>query len=485
MTRSEPSHDASSESDRAALARLHPTAFAHLVDRQYEPGEVHWLLGDRLRRLEQGEFDRLLILAPPRHGKSTMASIYFAAWFLGRHPDARVIGASYNDRLASHLGRQVRDLVASPLFHAVFPGVDLAADAAAADYWNISGHRGGYLAAGMGGTMTGYGADLFLIDDPIKNWEEAESPLQRDKTEDWLHSVALSRLEPGGRMVVTMTRWHQDDIAGRIMRAVAEGRDRWEVLELPALSTAGEPLWPERFTAEALERTRLAVDDGAWAAMYQQQPALARGKVFDRDWIRRFPVVPDPGRRAIARYIAVDTAFKDGEHNDYSVAVVAELMPDYRLYIRDVWRRRVPFTELTDELMHLAQQWDRDGKLREVVIEDAASGTSLYQTLRALSPELAAHLVPWRPQGSKVERARLASPWLRNGSVWLPDPSGDVPWLYDFERELLEFPGGIHDDQVDAFVHLVHYLVHYLAVGRDARVRAGVDLSEGVPLASA
>lgn len=465
-----------SQTDLAAIARRHPTAFAQLVSPPYEPGDVHWQLGDRLVGLERGEIDRLLVLAPPRHGKSELSALYFPAWFLGRNPDARVIGASYNDRLASHNGRQVRDIVASPQFGAVFPGLTVAADASAVDSWNIAGRRGGYHAAGVGGPITGFGADLFVIDDPIKNMEEADSALQRDKLEDWFESVALSRLEPGGRMVVLMTRWNRDDIAGRIIKAAGEGRDRWEVLELPALSSNGEALWPERFNADELERRRRAISPRVWASTYQQQPTTARDKIFDHDWLTRFPDSPDPSRTCIRRYIAVDTAYKEGEHNDFSVAVVAELMPDYRLFVRDVWRKRVPFTELITELSAFAAKWDRDGGLSGILIEEAASGISAYQTLAVtLPPPLAQLLIPWAAKMSKAERARLVSPLVRAGAVQLPNPSDDVRWVLDFEQELLDFPGTLHDDQVDAFVHLLHYLELVLADGIHFRAEAALQ----------
>lgn len=464
------SRDGSSVNDRVALARLHPTAFAELIHKRYQPGEMHWRIGDRLRGLEAGHFDRLLLLAPPRHGKSELASVYFVAWWLGRHPEQRVISVSYNDRLASNFGRQVRDLIASPIYQAVFPGVSVAADAAAADQWNIAGRRGGYLSAGVGGTMTGFGADLFVIDDPIKNLEEASSAYQRDRLDEWLRSVALSRLEPGGRMVVVMTRWHQDDLAGRIIRSVEEGRDHWEVLTQPALSLEGAALWPERIDAAALERQRLAMDEQTWAAMYQQQPTSPRGAVFQRDWVHRFP--PPRALRGAAVHIAVDTAVKDGEHNDYSAIVVAVLTEEYFLDVREVWRGHVSFMELIEVLVELFRKWVW-GRPGAILVEDVASGSSLYQALCGLAPpEMVEYLVPWQPRGSKVERARLVAPWLRNGTVRLPAPSADVPWLYEFEMELFDFPGAPHDDQVDAFVHLLHYLVNYLSEGHDLRMWA-------------
>lgn len=469
---SAPSPDASSPSEAVALARLHPTAFTYFVHPRYAPADLHWRIGDALARIESGMSDRLLVLVPPRFGKSELASIHFPAWCLGRHPDRRIIATSYNEQLARHFGRQARDLVASPAFRRVFPGLGLAADGTAADEWRLQGASGSYLAAGIGGSITGYGADLLLVDDPIKNREEADSAVFRERTWDWFQSVAYSRLEPGGRIVVTMARWHPDDLAGRLLRATAEGRDRWEVLELPALSAEGQPLWPERFDREALERIRLALDERTWSALYQQQPTSERGTVFQRDWLARYDGGAERARVAVARIISVDTAYKDGEEHDYSCALVADLMPDYTLELREVWRERVPFPDLAFALDQLCARWNRDDQLRWIVIEDSGAGTSLLQTLRAWAPAAVARaLVSWKPAGAKRERARLASVWMRNGLVRLPRPSESAPWLFELERELLEFPGSLHDDQVDALTQAILFLENLLA--DSLRARAG------------
>jgi predicted phage terminase large subunit-like protein len=447
-------------SESVVLARLDPVAFAYLMDQRYEPGEVHYRIGKKLRELEEGTVDRLAIMAPPRHGKSELCSVHFIAWYLGLHPDSNVIFASYNQDAASKVAARVRDIVASPQFRIVFPGVVLSSTAAT-DRWTIPGHRGGFLAAGVGGTMTGFGADLFVIDDPIKNMEEATSAHMRDALFEWLNTVALSRLEPRGRMLLLMQRWHIDDLVGRIKQQTIDGEARWEIAEFAALSPEGDPLWPERFSREELEDRRASIDINTWSAMWMQQPLSEKGKVFERDWFPRYPIPNALPVRCVGRYIAVDTANKDGEQNDFSAAVVVDVMTDYQLWVRQVWRGRVKFPVLLETIESLINKWNRDGMLSAVLVEDAASGTSVLQALSAVLPYSTYELVPWTPRGSKSERARAISAALSRGAVALPHPSDDVPWLFEFENELFEFPGRF-DDQVDALVHLVDYLGNYV-----------------------
>jgi hypothetical protein len=245
-------------------------AFARATFPRYRPAPHHRRIADALMAVERGAIDRLIITMPPRHGKSQLASVHFPAWYLGRNPDRRVIGASYAAALAYRFSRQSRGLVGAPGWPFA---VRLAEDSAAIHAWDIHGARGGYIAAGVGGPITGSGAHLLIIDDPFKNQDEANSPIIRENVWDWYTSTAYTRLEEQGAIVLIMTRWHDDDLAGRLLAASRERGDRWEVLHLPAIAEDGGALWPEKYDRAALDRIKAAVGSRVFAALYQGRPS--------------------------------------------------------------------------------------------------------------------------------------------------------------------------------------------------------------------
>jgi hypothetical protein len=246
------------------------------------------LLNRRLLDTAAGRTRRLMVFAPPRHGKSQLVSVYLPAWFLGVYPDKRVILSSYEASFAAGWGRKVRDILAEH-GEAVF-GLKLRSDSTAADRWDLAGHAGGMMTAGVGGPLTGKGADLFILDDPVKNAEEAMSQALRDKCWDWFLSTAYTRLEPGAAVVLIMTRWHPDDLSGRILARQEETGALWDVVSLPALAEAddplgrkpGEALWPERYPVESLNEIRSTQGSMWFQAMYQQSPTLPEGNLFKR-----------------------------------------------------------------------------------------------------------------------------------------------------------------------------------------------------------
>lgn len=336
--------------------------------------------------------------------------------------------------------------------------------------------------------------NCLLVDDPIKNDKEANSPVYRDSVWEWWLNTARTRIEPGGAAVIVMTRWHEDDLVGRLISRMEKGGDgaeHWEVLNLPAIAETGfdalgrepgEALWPERWPIEALNEIRSGVrplDDAeglsseyVWNALYQGNPTGKGSTTFDREWfVNRFD--PDDYRLsnlAVARFISWDTALKDKSDSAYTSGSVFELMPDYRVNLREVHRGRWKFPEMMDEITRLAQRWNRDEKLNQVIIEDKASGTSAIQTLQVSAPDwLRGRLVAYEPPGSKTRRAELAAYHCRRDCVRLPQPGPSVPWLFDFEDELFRFPRAAYADQVDSFDQGVNWLENYLAEG--ARVR--------------
>ena len=437
------------------------------------------VLAEREGRLGEFRGARIIIEMPPRHSKSETTSHWFPVWLLNNWPHWRIILASYEADFAASWGRKVRNTIAA---NPDLLNVRISGSSSAANRWETTA-GGGMVTAGVGGPITGKGGDVLLVDDPIKNWQEASSSTVRDHIWDWWTSTAYTRLEPGGIAIVIMTRWHQDDLAGRLIERMNSGEgEPWEVIRLPALAELddplgrkpGEALWPARYNEETLARIRQNVGEYVWQALYQQNPTTPGGTIFLRDWFeddRRYDAQSRSiVNRTVARYISWDTAMRESDDAAYSAAVVGELWPDYRLGVREVYRERLSFPELCAQVEALASHHNRDGKLQAVVIEDKASGIQLLQTLRAQAPDwLRQILVAFEPKGDKELRARQASVWCANGSVVLPHPASTVHWLFDFERELFEFPRSAHADQVDAFSQLIDYLRNYLEAGLRAR----------------
>jgi hypothetical protein len=258
---------------------------------RYEVQPHHQVIAQKLEAIERGEITRLLLSVPPRHGKTELASIRFPAWYLGKHPRARFIATSYGATLAFKISRRVRNLVASPLYQRLFPGREIAGDASAVAYWVFQQHEGSYLASGVGGGITGEGCDVLLVDDPVKDAKEALSKTVRDATWDWFTSTAYTRQDAGiAAIVVIQTRWHEDDLTGRLLQEMEEGNERWEVVRLPALAdaddplgrTPGEALWPERFPVKRLQVIRATIKPAWFEAQYQQTPPQSLGGRFFR-----------------------------------------------------------------------------------------------------------------------------------------------------------------------------------------------------------
>jgi len=426
------------------IARADLAAFGVLVTPGFELAPHVELLVSALEQVERGELKRLMVSMPPRHGKSLLCSQLFPAWALGRRPERHVIGASHSQELAETFGRRLRNLLLDDRFRATFPGCRLSEDSQAAHRFDlVSG--GAFFAIGRGGGLTGRGGDLVVIDDPIRDAQEASSPAIRQQLKEWYSAVVYTRLQPGGAIIVVSTRWHLDDLSGWLLRE--HGEEGWKVISLAALAEPGDPLgrpegaalWPSRYPVEVLERTRSQLGSQAWLSLYQGCPVPEGGAIFKAEWFGSYREAP-----ALQRIVqAWDTAFgKGGAGDDYSACVTIGETKD-GFYVLDVTRGRWPFPELRRRMIELAERFNPAA----IVIEDTGAGTSLLQELRG---ETSLPLLAVKAEGSKELRAQLVSPLCEAGKVHLPE---SAPWKPAFLDEALSFPAGAHDDMVDAFVH--------------------------------
>jgi predicted phage terminase large subunit-like protein len=419
------------------------------------------LVIEALEALTRGELDRLAIFMPPGSAKSTYTSILFPPWYLARYPDHAVIAASHTAELAEKWGRKVRNLVAA------YPrvlGVGLADDSQAAGRWETD--RGGeYNAFGVGGSVTGRRGDLIVIDDPVRSREDAESELIREKTWDWYKSDLYTRLKPGGRIVLIQTRWHEDDLAGRLLAEMAAGGDHWEVISLPALAEAddplgrkpGEPLWPEWESLEELERKRRAVGPRDWTALYQQRPAPEEGDYFQLSWLR--PYDKPPPRDTLRIYGGSDYAVT-ADGGDYTVHVVVGLDPEGRMYLLDLWRAQTASDQWVEAFCDLVSYWRPIAWAEEHVQITAGIGPFLERRMRERKAYVARQQFPVR--GDKAQRAQSIRGRMALEGLYVPV---NAPWYADFRAELLSFPAGKYDDQVDA-LGLVGQLLDVMVKGR-------------------
>lgn len=425
-----------------------------------------YLLGDYLLKVERGEIKRLIVEMPPRHGKSETVTVKFPAWCLGRHPYWRVIIAGHTATLAARFSMRARNDLAAYGPEVFEVGVN--PDVSAMYRWDVlvpedkSGRPpGGMIAAGIGGPITGQGAHLAIIDDPIKDAEQAASKLQRDAMWDWYRFVLRTRLMPGGAVILVLTRWHEDDLAGRLIKQAKEDpeADQWTRLRLSAIAEdpkdvesaekgedlsdplgrePGTALWPEQYNEHALASIKASVGSYVWNALYQQRPSPPEGNIFKRDWWQFYRQPPERFEELIQSW---DCAFKDNDDSDYVVGQVWGRVKADK-YLLDQVRGRMSFPATITAIKTLSAKWPR---ARAKLVEDKANGPAVIASLKHDIPGL----IAVNPQGGKVVRAQAVSPDVEAGNVYLPDPS-IAPWVHDFIEECTAFPTGANDDQVDA-----------------------------------
>lgn len=416
---------------------------------KYKAAPHNQYLADRLDAVERGEVRRLMVFMPPRHGKSMAVSETFPSYFLGKNPERRVIEASYGDDLATKFGRMNKskiDEFGNRLFNIALNKKNMANK-----NFGIEGYRGGMISSGIFGTVTGEGADLLIIDDPIKNRVEANSKNYRDRVWDEWQSTLLTRLHPGGSVIVVLTRWHEDDLAGRLLR---QEPDMWEVISMPAEAEEndllgreiGRPLWPEHgFDEQWVKETKRSVGGQAWASLYQQRPSPEDGTIFNRNWWK-FYQQPPAFQELIQSW---DCTFKDNKDSDYVVGQVwGRSGADF--YLVDQIRARMDIIGTMNAIKSLSAKYP---KASTKLVEDKANGPAVIQMLKNKVPGL----IPVNPEGGKIVRAQAVSPFIESGNVYLPEPNR-APWIHDYIEEFSVFPNGLNDDCVDSTTQALHRL---------------------------
>lgn len=418
--------------------------FTELTKPEYAASSHHSHICDALEAVERGDIDRLMIFMPPRHGKSELTTRRFPAWAVGRKPTRQIITGTYAQDLATDFGRDVRNIIATEEFQAVFPGVRLRQDSKSANRWHTN-HSGSYAAVGRGGPATGRGAHLLILDDLFKDRMEAYSSAIRDQAWGWYTTVARTRLMPKGSIVYTTTRWHEDDPAGRILNG-ARASD-WEIIEFPAIDDSGQALWPEWYPLDVLERIRDDLPAQDWQSLYQQQPQPEQGTFFKRDWFWRYDPDDIP---TVRKYLTSDFAVTDeadANDPDYTEIGIHGVQFDgesLKLYLLiDSWNGRTEPDSWIDEYLNLVGRHKPFAEFNEAgVIRRSIEG---FLKRRRSTRRIFGRCEWVASIRDKSARARALQGMASMGQVGLPNNQAGDRAL----DQLLSFPTGTHDDCVD------------------------------------
>ena len=422
-------------------------AFVKKVWPSFIEGSHHKRMAKAFERVASGECKRLIINMPPRHTKSEFASYLLPAWFLGNFPHKKIIQSSNTGELAVGFGRKVRNLVDQDVYTEIFPGVGLQQDSKAAGRWNTN-KGGDYFAIGVGGTVTGKGADILIIDDPHSEQEAAmaaSNPDIYDKVFEWYTSGPRQRLQPGGAIVIVMTRWAARDLTGQVLKSAAQrSGEEWEVIEFPAILPSGNPLWPEFWPLSELEALREELPNSKWQAQYQQNPIGNESAIVKRDWWKWWEKDDPP----VCDYVlqSWDTAFEKNNRADYSAGTTWGIFnceednfaPN--IILLNTYKKRVEFPELKRDVLREYNEYEPDS----LIVEKKASGAPLIYDLRAMGIPVQEY-TPGKGQ-DKIARLNSVSDIIASGKVWIPQ----TRWAEELVDEVAAFPSGEHDDLVDS-----------------------------------
>ena len=439
------------EYEDAKQRELSHDNYLHFVQEMWSAfihGRHHEIMAEAFEKVAKGEIKRLIINMPPRHTKSEFASYLLPAWFLGRSPDKKIIQTAHTAELAVGFGRKVRNLVNSKDYKRIFPDVSLQADSKAAGRWNTN--KGGeYFAIGVGGAVTGKGADLLIIDDPHSEQEGASGDNNVfNRTYEWYTSGPRQRLQPNGAIVVVMTRWHQRDLTGQVVDASIKrgGADQWEVIELPAIMPSGNPLWEEFWSLTELEALRAELPNSKWQAQYQQDPTAEESALVKREWWRTWEGREPPECEFIIQ--SWDTAFMKNQRADFSACTTwgvfyqqnDEGMLAPNVILLDAYKERLEFPELKVRALDKYKEFKPDA----FIVEAKAAGMPLIFELRAIGIPVQEY-TPSRGN-DKISRVNAVSDLFSSGVVWCPE----TRWAEEVMEEFAGFPNMEHDDLVDS-----------------------------------
>lgn len=421
--------------------------FVKVVWPSFIEGPHHRIMAEKFERVANGELKRVIINIAPRHGKSELTSWLLPAWMLGKDPSKKIIAATHTADFSVRFGRKVRNLIDAESFKSVFSNVTLRADSKAAGRWDVSG-GGEYFAVGVGGAMTGRGADLLIIDDPHSETAGINPSLDYfDSVYEWYASGPRQRLQPGGAIIIVMTRWHELDLTGHILQSSEErkGSDQWEVIQLPALYEDGEPLWPDFWSKAELDALKAELPISKWSAQYQQQPTSEEGALIKREYWKEWRGSGPPNCSYIIQ--SIDTAHTKNARSDYSAITTwgvfdhtnedGQTVPN--IILLDAINEKLEFPELKNRALEQYYAYEPDGYL----IEAKAAGLPLIQELRASGIPVTDY-TPSRGQ-DKLSRVNSITDIFANGIVWYPA----TRWAEEVVEQCAAFPNGAHDDLVD------------------------------------
>ena len=435
--------DELSDARTRTIAHTDFLAFVKEVWPAFIEGDHHRVMADAFNRIADGSLKRLIVNMPPRHTKSEFASHLFPAWYLGRFPDKKVIQTAHTAELAVGFGRKVRNLVGSEDYQKIFKDVALSTDSKAAGRWSTN-KQGEYFAIGVGGAVTGKGADILIVDDPHSEQEAAlNAPSVYDKTYEWYTSGPRQRLQPGGAICLVMTRWSKKDLTGSIMKAsIQRGGDEWEVIEFPAILPSGKSLWPGFWPLDQLEALKAELPIGKWSAQYQQAPSSEEGAIIKREWWKEWTKKRPPPCDFIIQ--SWDTAFLAKETADYSACTTWGVFTDEdnisSIILLDAFQERLEFPDLKARAYEMYKEYEPDA----FIVEAKAAGTPLIFELRRMGIPVGEY-VPSRGK-DKIARVNAISDLFSSGHVWAPK----TRWAELVVEEFAAFPTGDHDDLVDS-----------------------------------
>ena len=411
-------------------------------------GSHHRIFAEKLERVARGELKRLIVNMPPRHTKSEFASYLFPAWVMGQKPETKIIQATHTAELAVGFGRKVKNLLDSEIYRDVFPDIQLARDAKASGRWSTD--KGGeYYAVGVGGALAGRGANLCIIDDPVSE-QDALSPTALDNIYEWYTSGPRQRLQPGGAIIIVMTRWSIRDLTAKVLQKQAEGgADKWEVVEFPAIfPDTDNVLWPEFWSREELEGVKASIPVAKWNAQYLQNPTAEEGAIIKREWWNVWDSDEPPACSYIIQ--SYDTAFTKSERADFSAITTWGVFhpnesDEAAIILLDAEKGRWEFPELKDAALRLYEDYEPD----LVLIEQKASGTPLTQDLRKMGIPVSG-FTPGRG-ADKFSRMNACAPVFESGMVYAPESR----WAEEVIEECAAFPNGEHDDLADSMTQAI------------------------------